>query len=269
MRAVMQDGTHFGTIPGTGKPSLFKAGSEKILSTFRIAIDPLVEDLSTYDQARYRVTCRATSQVTGACLGSGVGECSSMEEKYSYRGIVCEKEWDATPEDRRRVKFLRDGREVKQVRTNPADVANTVLKMAKKRAQIDVTLTVTAASDIFTQDIEDLPDEVREAVETPSTPASQPPKRKDAPAPDAAEEPGMIVTMVESFSGTGKTGKPYEKYTIHFSDGRKGSTFDKKIRDVAQALKDSGVPVVGVVEDKGGYPTITDLWAVGDADHHV
>jgi len=39
-------------------------------------------------------------------------------------------------------------------------VANTILKMAKKRAQVDAVITATAASDIFTQDIEDLPDEV-------------------------------------------------------------------------------------------------------------
>ena len=36
-----------------------------------------------------------------------------------------------------------------------ADVYNTVLKMAKKRALVDATLTATAASDIFTQDVED------------------------------------------------------------------------------------------------------------------
>jgi hypothetical protein len=56
----------------------------------------------------------------------------------------------------------RDGRteKKKQVRTNPADVANTILKMAKKRAQVDAVITATAASDIFTQDIEDLPPEV-------------------------------------------------------------------------------------------------------------
>jgi hypothetical protein len=43
-------------------------------------------------------------------------------------------------------------------------MANTVLKMAKKRAQIDLTLTATAASDVFTQDIEDMPDEIRETI---------------------------------------------------------------------------------------------------------
>ena len=36
-----------------------------------------------------------------------------------------------------------------------ADVYNTVLKMAKKRAHIDAMLTATAASDIFTQDLDE------------------------------------------------------------------------------------------------------------------
>lgn len=34
--------------------------------------------------------------------------------------------------------------------------ANTILKMAKKRAQVDATLTVASLSEIFTQDIEDM-----------------------------------------------------------------------------------------------------------------
>ena len=164
MGAVMKKDLHYGTIPGTQKPTLFKPGSEKLLSTFRISIQPEVEDLSFGgDVIRYRVTCKAYDS-KGAFLGAGIGECSTDEEKYKWRGVVCEAEWNATPEDQRRLKFYRNGNSVKQIRTNPADLANTVLKMAKKRAQIDVTLTVTAASDIFDQDIEDLSPEVREAI---------------------------------------------------------------------------------------------------------
>ena len=37
-----------------------------------------------------------------------------------------------------------------------ADVYNVVLKQAKKRALVDAVLTATAASDLFTQDLEDL-----------------------------------------------------------------------------------------------------------------
>lgn len=159
MLEVMKDGTHFGVIPGTKQKSLYKAGAEKIMSTFRLAADPEVTDLGREGEIHYRVKVSIRS-ASGQFLGAGIGECSSSEEKYAWRGAVHSKEWDATPENRRRVKYLRDGREIQQVRTNPADVSNTILKMAKKRGLTDGVLTVTAASDLFTQDIEDLPDEV-------------------------------------------------------------------------------------------------------------
>jgi len=41
MKAVMQNGTHYGKIPGCGdKPTLLKPGAEKLASTFRLAINP-------------------------------------------------------------------------------------------------------------------------------------------------------------------------------------------------------------------------------------
>lgn len=192
MKAVMKDGHHFGQIPGAGnKPVLFKAGAEKLLFTFRLSADPEIEDLSTGDGIRYRVRCKVCDR-TGAYLGAGVGECSSDEEKYRWRAAVCKEEYDETPEDRRRMKYAkrRDGGtyRIAQVRTTPADLANTILKMAKKRAQIDAALTVTAASDIFAQDLEDLPEELREAVAENAAnkengkAAPEPPKPKAAPA---------------------------------------------------------------------------------------
>lgn len=161
MRAVMKPNVHYGRIPGAGdKPVLLKPGSEVILSTFRIAAEPLVEDMSTNDVIRYRVTAVGRHMATGDVIGYGIGECSSDEEKYKWRKAVCTAEFDDTPADRRRTAYKR-GRQnshytVDQVRTNPADIANTVLKMAKKRAQVDLTLTATAASDSFDQDLEEL-----------------------------------------------------------------------------------------------------------------
>ncbi len=162
MSEIMKPGVHYGTIPGTGdKPTLLKPGSEKLLSTFRIAVKPITEDLSTEDEIRYRVTCEGRHQTTGILLGAGVGECSSSEEKYKWRRAVVDAEWDETDPDRRRIKWgkKRNGQayQVKQVRSNPSDQANTVLKMAKKRAEADLCLTALAASDIFAQDLEDLP----------------------------------------------------------------------------------------------------------------
>lgn len=163
MEAVMKDGTHYGKIPGTPKPSLWKPGAEVLCATFRIAPSYQIEDLSTIDSIRYRVRCVGTHQLTGTVLGEGCGEASSNEEKYKWRKTA-DKEFAGTSVDRRRTKYARGQNgeyEIKQVRTEPADVANTILKMACKRAQVAMTLNVTAASDIFTQDIEDLPEELR------------------------------------------------------------------------------------------------------------
>ena len=57
----------------------------------------------------------------GGMLGQGVGSASTMEKKYRYRTV--------------------NGKKVEN--EDIADVYNTVLKMAKKRAHIDATLTVT------------------------------------------------------------------------------------------------------------------------------
>lgn len=189
MREVMIKDTHYGVIPGTKQPSLYKAGAEKIMSTFRLAADPEVEQLGADGEIHYRVKVRILS-ASGLFLGAGIGECSSSEDKYAWRAALCDEEFDLTPENRRRIKFSKWQGKVekkKQVRTHPADVGNTVLKMAKKRGLIDAVLTVTAASDLFTQDIEDLPEEIVAEMVAPakaSRHASAPPA--DSPERDAA-----------------------------------------------------------------------------------
>lgn len=192
MLEVMKDGTHFGVIPGTRQKSLYKAGAEKIMSTFRLAADPEVTDLGRDGEIHYRVKVSIRS-VSGQFLGAGIGECSSSEEKYAWRGAVHSKEWDATPENRRRVKYLRDGREIQQIRTNPADVSNTILKMAKKRGLTDGVLTVTAASDLFTQDIEDLPDEVVAEIVGRATPKSVQAAVQQATPADSPERDSALA----------------------------------------------------------------------------
>lgn len=166
MRAVMKEGVHFGYIPGTDKPTLYKAGAEKLCLTFHIADEYRSEDLSTGDMIRYRVTCIGRHQQTGIELGSGMGEGSSSEEKYRWRKAVCKEEFEATPANMRRVKYgkakVGGFYTQEQVRTEPADLANTVLKMAAKRAKMAMVLNVLAASDAFTQDLDELSEELRE-----------------------------------------------------------------------------------------------------------
>jgi hypothetical protein len=181
-QAVMRDGEHYGRLPGSRKPSLWKAGAEKLCVAFHIEASFVIDDLSTREQFRYRAKCIGTHQLTRIKLGEGLGACSSMEQKYRWRRAA-DEEFDRTPEDRRRFKYgynqeERRWYEVKQVRAEHEDIENTILKMACKRAHVAMTLNVTAASDIFSQDIEDLPEHLREAADGPQRKRVKQPQRK-------------------------------------------------------------------------------------------
>ena len=188
MRDCMKDKVHYGTVPGCGdKPTLLKAGAEKIMATFRLGAEPEITDCSDGVVVRYRIRVRGFTP-SGLTVGWGVGEASSGEEKYCWRRAACDEEYNQTPETDRRLKWKSyNGKAecTQQVRCNPADIANTVLKMAKKRALVDLCLTAAGASDIFTQDIEDMPPEVLERGRAPAAPVSRP-RATATPTPAAA-----------------------------------------------------------------------------------
>lgn len=243
MSALMKEGTHYGKIPGTDKPTLYKPGAELILTTFRIAATPaLIEDLSTDDEIRYRVTVRGTNQANGEVLGEMSGECSSNEEKYRWRRPVCDEEFNEAPEDRRREKWARGSGgkayKNKQIRTSPADVANTILKMAVKRALIAMTLVTTSCSDIFAQDLEDLPEELRESVgdQAEAKPTIQPPQRKsetksEAPVQDAGQvtKPALLLSVQKP------SGKKFHVLKLK-GDDRFFTTFSESVVASAEPL---------------------------------
>jgi hypothetical protein len=75
---------------------------------------------------------------------------------------------------------------------NPSDYYNTCLKMGKKRALVDAVLTSTAASDIFTQDIEEDPT-LYARVSARTTVVEEPPETATSTHTDRVHEEGNIV----------------------------------------------------------------------------
>ena len=199
MRNVMKENEHYGKIAGCGdKPTLLKPGAEKIGMVFHIGSEPEITRESDGFDTHFHIRTRMFQQQTGITLGYGVGEGSTSESKWAWRKAVCTEEFEATPETRRRVhwqkKYRSDACEaVQQVRQNPADIINTVLKMAIKRAEVDGIRKVTACSDVFAQDLDE--DHIREAVggdpeETPNR--YQQPQRKPETAPVSEANPNVI-----------------------------------------------------------------------------
>lgn len=209
MTKVMIANEHFGKIPGCGdKMTLLQPGAQKLCMTFRLAPEYQIQE-TNYDRGHkeYRVICTLKSIASGNFVGQGVGCCSTLESKYRWKGGArkcpeCKQEaiikgksefgggwlcWQKKggcgakwPDGAVEI----EGQNVDKVEhDSPADFYNTVLKMAKKRAFVDATITATAASDIFTQDIGD-DDGNGGAPEPPKTPQDTP--RRAAPSSPAS-----------------------------------------------------------------------------------
>jgi hypothetical protein len=142
---VMVEGVHYGVIPGTKDLSLLKDGAEVLLSTFNIAVEPIITDLCTPTEVRFQVECRGLYAGT-TYVGSGMGVCSSNEEKYRWRKARSQDEYNDAEITHRRLKYYKDWKDI-QVRQSPWDVFQTIMSMAKKRAMVDLARTALAASE--------------------------------------------------------------------------------------------------------------------------
>lgn len=196
MSSVMHDGEHFGKVPGCGdKPTLLKPGAEKLAMTFRFAPRYAIQEKELRDGHReYRIVASLQSITTGRFVGEGVGVGTTMETKWRFRkaeqkcpecgkeaiikgkqeyggGWLCYKKKGGCGAKFKDGDPAIENQEMGRIEhDNPADYYNTCLKMAKKRALVDAILTATAASDIFTQDVEEM--EI-EAPQQPDEPRQQ------------------------------------------------------------------------------------------------
>ena len=262
LKHVMVNGIHYGTIPGTPKPTLFVAGAEKILMTFQLAAaEPRIEDLSVGGEIRYRVTRAVANRNTGIVVSVGIGEASSSEDKWAWRKPVCDQEWEEFPEHLRREVWKKANGvpyKLKQVHTNPSDCANTILKMSDKRALLQAVRLATAASDVF-----DVADELQEIT---SAPTAEPEGFTEPQELERSEEQGgdkeppkAKIVKVEEVNGTSKEGKAWVKWVIAFDNGSKFGTFDTAVRDSAKKFQLANKTVYIVTETKGKFTNLIEL----------
>lgn len=135
---VMIRGEHYGTIPGTSKPTLLKAGAEFLREAYGFEVKSRciekkfipareTESNKDYVEYSYRVELFQNGRSVAVCEGS----CNNYERRYES--------------------------------FSPFVVMNTIQKMAQKRAYVGAVISATRSSNIFAQDLEDEPELAREA----------------------------------------------------------------------------------------------------------
>jgi hypothetical protein len=160
LQSQLKKGHDYDVIPGTQKPTLLKPGAEKTLMLLGLTSEyQVIEKVEDYQKGIFAYTVKCTLARNGNKITEGLGSCNSKEDKYRWRWAK-ENELPAGL-DKDALKSKTNVYGTTRYRVENDDIcsqANTILKMAKKRAQIDATLTVAALSEVFTQDLEDMRD---------------------------------------------------------------------------------------------------------------
>ena len=126
--------------------------------------------------------------------------------------------------------FITEGGGAKVEHDNPADYYNTCLKMSKKRGVVDAILTVTAASDIFTQDIEDMPEVIPGAAKAEeSKPNLEESVQEEIPVETTTTEPFDDQDKIDPPTEKGDISDPQRKkiYAMFMNEGVKGVDNDE------------------------------------------
>lgn len=166
IKEVLVDEVDYGKIPGCGdKPTLFKSGAEKVCITFGLQdtydIIASKEEFGGKGFFSYTVKCYLSSN--GIKITEGLGHANSKENKWAFKWVVASKlppELDPELLPRREKKGSYGKYFEYRVEEDCNSKANTILKMAKKRAKVDAVLAVANLSELFTQDFDDVADDI-------------------------------------------------------------------------------------------------------------
>lgn len=282
MARVFKNDVHYGIIAEGMKPSLYKAGAEKMAFMFRLRQGVLVVDERPLANGhREFIITTPLMDSKGKTLGYGLGSCSTMESKYRWRKgerkcpscgqttIIKGKDFNNTGIDPGWLCWQKKGgcgakfpsgspeiesQQVGRVENEDlADLYNTVLKIAKKRSYIDGVITVTGCSDFFTQDVEDLPEDRKEEIrqsakaKTKTGTADLAPRKESAIDLNNLERVEKIEAIKEALLASKPDGANEKYFLMVQSMKNLKRTWEEFERDaddemIAKALFDLGVP---------------------------
>jgi hypothetical protein len=297
VQTCMVSGTDYGVIPGTDKPTLLKPGAEKLVDLFRCTPEFILEHATTdFTQPlfHYRFKVRLFSEAAGRVLAEGVGSANSREARYRWRnasrkcpacgkdtiiqgkveyggGWVCFKKKGGCGTKYDTGDKAIEGQQVGRVENEDiADLDNTILKMAKKRALVDGAIALARCSDLFTQDLEDFAEYRSE-----EAPPNKPTEAKVAygqpsgpPMDDAAIE-AQFRAASQQVTGEAPSSKEEETHVII---GRHKGKAIADLDDVSlgQAVEDA-VKIASDPENKGkrSYPKAVRSYAALVAERNM
>lgn len=146
IKVALVDKYDYGTIPGCGdKPTLLKPGADKIALLFGLVSEYNVTH-RTVDYTPWTLNKSGKNYKTGEVYSINIALTGYFEYEMEVRLIGPNGNVVATG-----VGYCSNREKGKEEMP-----ANSILKMAKKRAKVDAVVSIANLSSVFTQDLEDL-----------------------------------------------------------------------------------------------------------------
>ena len=273
VKSALRTGVDVATIPGCPKPSLMKAGAEKLSKFF--GLSPSFELVSKIEdwvgtehggQPLFNYTYRATLYRNGVAMGMCEGSCNSWEDKFRYRtgqrkcpqcgketiikgnekyggGWLCyQKKGGCGAKYKDGDRTIENQESGKVLNLEPFTLVNTIQKQAQKRAFVGAVLIACNASDYFTQDLEEMaPDKSDDADNIP-----EPTMESAKPTPPKEPKKHTPADVVAVFEKLGVTQKQLE---IH-------------MQQVCEDWGEAGINILRNIykQLKGGEKTVAEVF---------
>lgn len=143
---VLEPGIDYGLHPGTNSQALKDPGANTIINAFGCypKAEVLYREVSEV-RISYVIDIALISRDDGLVKSTGCGACTTQETRYGYRWVTDPEAYGYDRESLK--KRTRDNREQYRI-VNPewSELENTILKMARKRAEVDAAMALPGVS---------------------------------------------------------------------------------------------------------------------------
>jgi hypothetical protein len=214
VRSKLIEGMHYYTLRqlrggedsdrrGQEKPSLTKEGALNICHLLHCRPGRAEVEREYHEGGHVTITTMVPilSLRTDQVVAEGQGAASSLESKYAYRWVFPSQieANERTGLVTKRVKARGEWTTMYRVPVDspPADVMNVILKMSWKRGLVAGVLALPLVSEIFTQDLEDLPPDEELGGGEIITPETRRARLESRPTPAPTGEPTWTPEQVQ------------------------------------------------------------------------
>lgn len=153
VRSQMDQKRHFYTISDNDKPALSQDGARNLCGLYEVRAGEAILEEKWFDDGHYhvRATIPLLTLASNVEVARGTGSCSTRESRYAWRWVWSNDVPNTLNKADLKSRKRGNSFQYRVPNDDIADLYNTVLKMAEKRAQTAAVLRLPGCTEVFAE----------------------------------------------------------------------------------------------------------------------